>query len=147
MPHFTLSLTQEAPIVVMFVAVSGAKAQALTAANQTIPAAQNICALVDTGASHTCVDPMVFTSLGLQPTGSTSMLTPSTGATPINADTYDVGIVIPNGTQQGLVIANMPVSASELYQAQGFHALIGRDILERCVLTYNGAMAMFTLAY
>lgn len=147
MPHFTLSLTQSAPIVVMFVGVSAARAQALTAAAQPIPQAQNIRALIDTGASHTCVDPMVFAALGLQPTGSTPMLTPSTGATPVDADTYDVGILIPNGTQQGLIIPNMPVSASELFQAQGFHALLGRDILERCVLTYNGAMALFTLAY
>jgi predicted aspartyl protease len=131
----------------MLVGASAARTQALTAANQPIPTPQNIRALIDTGASHTCVDPMVFTALGLQPTGSTPVLTPSTGATPINADTYDVGIVIPNGTQQGLIIPNMPVSASELFQAQGFHALLGRDILERCVLTYNGSMAIFTLAY
>ena len=147
MPHFTITLTQQAPIVVMLVGVSAARQQALTAAGQPLPAPQNIRAMIDTGASHTCIDPMVFTALGLQPTGSTPMLTPSTGPTPIDADTYDVSILIPNGAQQGLLIPNMAVSASELFVAQGFHALIGRDILQRCVLTYNGASAIFTLAY
>ena len=41
----------------------------------------------------------------------------------------------------------MPVVASELFQAQGYHALLGRDILQRCVLTYNGSVGIFTLAY
>jgi predicted aspartyl protease len=81
----------------MIVGVSTARAQALTAANQPIPPTQNIRALIDTGASGTCIDPMVFKALQLQPTGSIPMLTPSTGQTPVDADTYDVAIMIPNG--------------------------------------------------
>lgn len=131
----------------MIIGASAARSQALLAANQPLPPAQNIRAMVDTGASGTCVDPMVFAALQLQPTGSTPMLTPSTGPTPIDADTYDVGIIIPNGNQVGLIVPNMPVSASELFVGQGFHALVGRDILQRCVLTYNGAIGLFTLAY
>jgi hypothetical protein len=147
MPHFTLTLTQQAPIVVMMVGVSQARHTALTDLNQPIPQPQNIRALIDTGASHTCVDPMVFQALALQPTGSTPMLTPSTGPIPVDADTYDVSIMIPNGPHPGLIIPNMAVSASELFTAQGFHALLGRDILSRCVLTYNGSVELFTLAY
>lgn len=140
-------MTQSGPVVDMVVGVSGARLSALQLMGHPIPAAQNVRALVDTGASCTCVDPMVFQALGLQPTGSMPMLTPSTGSTPIDAETYDVGIVIPNGQQQGLVFPNMAVSASELFLAQGIHALVGRDILQRCVLTYNGSVAYFTLAY
>ena len=148
MPHFTLTLSQQAPIVVMLV---GAKQRSSSSSSlhcqPACLAAQNIRALVDTGASHTCIDPMVFTALGLQPTGKTPMLTPSTGSTPIEADTYDVAVIIPNGNQPGRIIPNIAVSASELFAAQGFHALVGRDILQRCVLNYNGAAAIFTLAY
>jgi hypothetical protein len=75
------------------------------------------------------------------------MLTPSTGQTPIDADTYDVAIAIPNGPNNGLIIHNMPVTSSELFAAQGFHVLVGRDILSRCILTYNGALDLFMLAY
>jgi Aspartyl protease len=131
----------------MIIGVSDARAQALTAASQAIPPVQNIRAMVDTGASGTCVDPSVFAALQLQPTGSIPMLTPSTGSTPIDTDTYDVSIIIPNGVLVGLSIPNMPVSASELFAGQGFHALLGRDILQRCVLTYNGSIGLFTLAY
>lgn len=75
------------------------------------------------------------------------MLTPSTGATPQNAETYDVGILIPNGQEPPLIIPTLAVCASELYSGQGFHVLIGRDILERCVLIYNGKIPYVTLSY
>jgi hypothetical protein len=75
------------------------------------------------------------------------MLTPSTGTVPVDADTYDVAIMIPNGPNNGLIIHNMPVTASELFAAQGFHVLVGRDILGQCILTYNGALDLFMLAY
>ncbi len=39
----------------------------------------------------------------------------------------------------------MILNASELYAAQGFHALIGRDILSQCGFVYNGS-GFFTLA-
>jgi hypothetical protein len=31
--------------------------------------------------------------------------------------------------------------------AQGFHALVGRDILSLCLLCYDGLQGSFTLAY
>jgi len=147
LPHFTLSMTQSGPVLDLVVGASAARLEALTEAGMPLPAPQNVRALVDTGASCTCIDPMVFTALGLQPTGSMPMLTPSTGPIPIDADTYDVGIIIPNGQQQGLIFPNIAVSASELFSAQGIHALVGRDILQRCVLAYNGTAGFFTLAY
>jgi len=75
------------------------------------------------------------------------MLTPSTGATPQDADTYDVGIIIPNGQEMPLLIPVLAVSASELYVGQGFHVLVGRDILASCVLIYNGKHPYVTIAY
>lgn len=131
----------------LVVTASAPRLAALQAAGHALPQPQSIRGLVDTGASHTCVDPSVLTALQLQPTGSVPMLTPSTGATPQNADTYDVGIVIPNGNQQGLILPNMQVSASELLVAQGFHALVGRDILSRCILVYNGSNQTIAFSY
>jgi len=75
------------------------------------------------------------------------MLTPSTGNTPVDADTYDISLMIPVGTQTPLIIHNMPVSACVLFQGQGIHALLGRDVLSRCVLNYNGGINVFTIAY
>lgn len=121
---------------------------ALQAAGQAVPQPIRIRALLDTGASCTCVDPSVLAALNLTPTGSATMITPSTGATPHQTDQFDVGLIIPgaSGNQTPLVVDNIAVVASQLTN-QGFQALIGRDLLKRCVLTYNGAMNLFTLAY
>ena len=147
MPHFTLQMTPAGPIVDAFVGVSAARQAALQAAGQQVPMPVRIRALVDTGASATCIDPSVPVALGLTPTGNISMTTPSTGTTPHSADVYDVALLIPGPTFPPLTLPTIPVAAVDLLQAQGFHALIGRDILGACVFHYNGAVGTFTLAF
>jgi len=73
---------------------------------------------------------------------------PSPAGVPMAADTYDVGIVIPGTTASApLMKPNMQVSSTDLFAAQGFHVLIGRDILSHCTLHYNGSMQLVTLAF
>lgn len=147
MPHFTLTLSPQGPLVDAVVAVSGARRQALEKAGQTIPDPIPIRALLDTGASGTCIDPAVLTALGLTPTGMIAVNTPTTGNQPHQAFQYDVGLLIPAPAGLPLVRPSLAVVASELLQRQGFHALIGRDILHGCILTYNGSAGLFMLAY
>jgi len=86
--------------------------------------------------------------LSLTPTGKVSLTTPSTGATPHDADQYDVGLILPAATgAPPLILRTIPVVSSYLLVAQGFHALIGRDILDRCLFVYNGDARLFTLAF
>ena len=149
MPHFTLQLINEGPLVTAIAAASQARVAALTAAGQPVPNAVPMRALIDTGASCTCIDPSVLTSLQLAPTGTVTLNTPSTGSQPHVAYQYDISLVIP-GPSAGhapLVFQNLAVCCTELLVAQGFHALIGRDVLQHCVMTYNGSAGFFTLAY
>jgi len=75
------------------------------------------------------------------------MLTPSTGKKPEVADQYDVSLFIYGAVGEApLYYLTLGVAASDL-QHQGFEALVGRDILGRCLFTYNGATGMFTLAF
>lgn len=147
MPHFLLPVHQNGPLIDAFVGVSSARHAALTAQNQAIPNPVRIRALVDTGASGTCVDPSVVASLGLTPTGQTPMSTPSTGTTPHIADQYDVSLIIPCQNKPPLVQQTVGVACVQLLAPQGFHALIGRDLLRQCVLTYDGTRGFFIIAY
>ena len=94
MTHFTNQIDPAGPILRVGVAVSAVRATALGAAGQTVPTPVFIRALVDTGASCTCIDPKILAQLNLSPTGKVSMVTPSTGANAQVADQYDVGLVI-----------------------------------------------------
>ena len=149
MSHFTLPLTREGPICNVALHISGPRRHALDASGGTVPNLVKGRALVDTGASCTSVDPTVLEQLQLTPTGSAQILTPSTGDTPHTTEQYDVAIVIPGATERDapLVFPAVPVIATQLLQTQGFHALIGRDILQRCILIYNGSSSYFSVAY
>src|SRR5947209_20480662 len=132
MPHFTLQVSASGPVLDALVGVSQARRTALLAAGQTVPNVIHIHALVDTGASNTCIDPGVLTGanptgLELTPTGTVSMTTPSTGTTPHVADQYDVSLLVPHPTLNPLILPTIAVASVELLNAQGFHALIGRD--------------------
>jgi hypothetical protein len=76
------------------------------------------------------------------------MMTPSTGTSSVQAEQYDVSLLIPSA--QGhppLVHLTIAVTKSHLHAGEGFHALIGRDVLKSCVLKYDGVNGLFTLAY
>jgi hypothetical protein len=148
-PHFTLQITQEGALLTAFIGVSQSRRAALQQAGQPVPNAVQVRALVDTGASITAVDPSVLHQLSLAPTGSTTVNTPSTGSQPMVADQYDVSLTVPAAAvhQVPLYVNTLPVICAEILASQGFHALIGRDVLAQCVLSYNGSIGWFTLAY
>lgn len=148
MAIFTLQVGPSGPVLDAVVAVSQPRHQALIDAGLSPPAVVPIRALVDTGASHTCIDPSVFQALGLTPTEIAEMTTPSTGASPSQHNLYDVSLWIPGaGPQhQPLVLRTLEVSESAL-APMGIQALIGRDILESCLLVYNGSSRIFSLAF
>lgn len=101
--------------------------------------------LIDTGASLTAIDPSVLQALNLTPTGTTGVVTPTTGTTPQQLNQYDVQIIIlhPALTYSFHVL---PVIESVL-GFQGFDVLIGRDVLAECLFVYDGRSGIFTLAF
>ena len=122
------------------------RVQAMLAANQPLPAAIQGTFLLDTGASCTCVDEAFIQQLGLQPTGVAPIKTPSTGAGLHHCNQYDISMVIAGSTGQAFIVEALPVIGTHL-RSQGIDGLIGRDVLDKCTLIYNGTANMFTLAY
>lgn len=153
MPHFPVQIGPTGPLFDAFIRVSKSRFDALTAAKQPIPPAQPIRALLDTGASASCLDLSVVAALGLQPTGNTSIVTPSTGNTPHIVNVYDISILVPaavlrtEGVTPPLIFNTVAVAGCDLLQTQGFHALIGRDILSVCMFYYNGPGNVIIVSY
>jgi hypothetical protein len=134
------------PIIQVLIGVSSPRQQALTAAGIAIPAPVTGNFLIDTGASGTCVDPDLVKKLGIPPSGSISIQTPSTQGNPHQCSTYDVMLFIPSSASGGHFIEVMPVFETHL-SGQGIDGLLGRDVLQNCVLIYNGTTNLFTLSY
>lgn len=149
MPHFTLAIDPRGgPLLTAVIGVSEPRSAALVAANQPVPAFVPVRGLVDTGASLTCVDPIILTGLGLTPSGSTLCHTPTTGAAPAPKDLYDVSLrIYAELNEPSLYFPTLAVMESDLFAAQGIHALIGRDVLAGCFLNYNGSLRQYTLGF
>jgi hypothetical protein len=144
-------MNPDGPVVNAYVGVSLARFAALTAEGQDPPPPILIRALIDTGASCTCVEPSVLETLKLTPKGQVPTYTPSTGASPQQCDQYDISLFIPGATA-GTTPFNGPnllviAATRDSLHPQGIQGLIGRDVLEHCLLQYNGTTASFTLAY
>ncbi len=148
MPSINVQISAHGPIVDAFVGISNARLQALLAAGIVPPPPQPVRLLIDTGASMTNVCSSVMANLGMSPTGQINVLTPSTGGTPVQMDTYDVNLYFgfPGRNIPVHTVPTVPIVCTD-FQAQGIQGLIGRDILQKSVLIYNGEVGISTLSF
>ncbi|MFH1067354.1 MAG: retropepsin-like aspartic protease [bacterium] len=147
MPHFTLNQGPLGPLIDVFIGVSEPRHAALLKAGAVIPSAIVVKALVDTGASHTAVDPNVMTMLGLQPKRTAQTISPTTGVEPHTCHTYDVSIHVPLGTATTLFSKLAWEVTCLKLKHQGFEMLLGRDILADGLLIYDGKAGTFAMAF
>ena len=105
------------------------------AANTFAPAAQitPFPALLDTGASVTCISPRIIQAVGLQPIGMRPMIS-ATNSVPVNAYLVDL-IVIFGGT--GFIINATQVMEFSPGGNPPFEILVGRDIICRGTLSMS----------
>ena len=148
MPQLALNISPNGPVINVLIGVSEARASALAAAGQPVPGLVGASALVDTGASHTCIDPRIMAELRLTPTGLVEVTAPAATVPSQTAEQFDVSLTIPAGIGDApLIFPALPVFVSNLHDGAAFDVLLGRDVLAACRLTYNGRVGIFTLTY
>lgn len=147
MSQLTRPIDAQGAIVPVIVTASAMDLLELALEGKPAPRPQVIRALADTGASQTCLHSSVLQALGLEPAGTADVRTALTGA-PETRDIYEIGLVIPTLFRgEPLVFDTLEVVSTELQSRFGVQALLGRDVLERCLLVYHGPERQFTLAY
>lgn len=97
-------------------------------------------ALIDTGASSTCISQNIADALTLIPFDSQKVHTAG-GAT--EQLLYDVGVVLPI-SQPNILSVQAPCAD---LKDQPYQVLLGRDVLSRCTLFYNGMDNSFALHF
>jgi hypothetical protein len=145
MPHLTLPLSPGGCVLDLFVGVSTPRADALRKAGRPIPNPVQLKAIIDTGASSTLVCSNAIAPLGLMPTGTIPIHTPSTAGSAAVCAQYDVMLVVYH-PKTSLVLGTVPVIANNL-AGTGVQALIGRDVLAGCLFVYDGTTGLFSLAF
>jgi hypothetical protein len=146
-PHLTLPITPTGgPLLDFVCGVSRPRAEALKKAGLPVPPNINVKGLVDTGASITSIDPSILKALSVISTGTIPLHTPSTKAgVPHVANQFDVSLILVHPKAIRTWFA-LPVIEAELIH-QGIQALIGRDVLKCCLLTYDGEAGTFAIGF
>lgn len=116
----------------------------LPSLGQTVPAPVRLLAMVDTGASRTVVEEGRLSGLGTSPVGETAVHTVSTAGSPQTRTLYAVEVALARDVT-GTLATNLYVAAVEDLSGLGVQALLGRDVLARLRLEYNGPAREFLL--
>jgi len=145
MPHLTLPISSAGCSLDVYVGGSDPRRDALRVANLAIPPLIAARMIIDTGASCTAIQETILKSLGLTPTGTSQILTPSSKGAPITCATYDVLLSVYH-EKHPLVLGTVAVIGSD-FSGQGIDGLIGRDVLQECLMIYDGTAGTFSLAF
>ena len=133
-------LTQRGPVVQVTVGVGQQIATQVLQGGGTLPAPVSGLALIDTGASVTCVDQDAATLLQLPAIDVVHIASASHAAAEQNVYPIQVEMV-------GLPITvNAPRAVGAPLAVQGLLVLIGRDVLQHCVFVYNGPAGSISLS-
>lgn len=97
-------------------------------------------ALIDTGASSTCINQNIADALNLIAFDTQKILT---AGGPSEQLLYDVGVVLPI-SQPNIISVQAPCAD---LSGQPFHVLLGRDVLSMCTMFYNGPDNSFSLHF
>jgi predicted aspartyl protease len=134
-----IALHQRGPVIQVSVTIEQNAGKGLTAQGRTLPPLKSGWALIDTGATNTCIDEQAARELGL-PVIDVGRMTSATHAHQ-TCNIYPVQIVIP-----GTLALNSPRTVGAALASQDLLVLIGRDVLSKCNLFYNGPAGQFTLS-
>jgi len=133
-------LQAKGPVVQVTLSIADAFAAQIVQQGGTLPTPVSGYALIDTGASTTCVDDAAAQAMGLPVINVATMTSASHAST--KANIYPIRFEV-----QGVPITiNVPSAMGAALAAQGLLMLIGRDALQHCTLHYNGIAGEFTLS-
>ncbi|SRR5712692_5393847 len=132
------------PILQVSVSIPQALAALYTSQQIPLPSPITGTALIDTGASRSCVHSPIMSNLGVNPIG---VITSLTAAGPAPQNLYPAHFTFP---AIGFNIDFTSVIGSDLtgqiINGQQLIALIGRDVLSLGTFIYNGSMGTFSFA-
>jgi predicted aspartyl protease len=132
-----IALQQRGPILQVTVSIEQNAGKALAAQGKTLSTLSG-WALIDTGASNTCIDDQAAKGLGLPVIDVGAMQSATHERHACNI--YPVKIATP------IVTLNSPRTMGAALAGQGLLVIIGRDVLQRCAFFYNGTVGQFTLS-
>lgn len=133
-------LLRQGPCVQVSIGLAQSIANQLLQQGKTLPKPISGIALIDTGATSTCIDDAAAQQLQLPVVNVVNVASASHASTQQNVYPIQIEVV-------GLPISiEAPNAIGAALTPQGLLALIGRDVLQHCTLFYNGITGEITLS-
>lgn len=134
------TLAKDGPTVEVEISITTILQQNFQAKDLAIPTPVKGTALIDTGATISCIDDTVASKLGINPTGQIN----SGGmAGSSKRNLYPAKLTILAGNQRWQFESTGVIGVNIIYM--GLIALIGRDFLSKGIMVYNGFLGIVDL--
>jgi hypothetical protein len=137
-------LAQHGPFLEVLISIPQALAELYTRENKTIPPPKSGFALIDTGATKSCVHAAIMQALGVNPIG---IVTSGTAAGQATHNLYPAHFTFPaaNINIDFSSVVGVNLTGQEVMN-KPIIALIGRDVLAMGIFVYNGHVGTFSIA-
>jgi Aspartyl protease len=133
-----VAMQQKGAVIPVTITIEQNMGKTLAQQGKTIASKQGL-AIIDTGASRSAIDEQTAKDLGLPVVNVGKMTSASHEEHPCNL--YPVQFsILPN------IVFQSPQTMGATLGKQGYIGIIGRDILGRCVLIYDGVAGQITLS-
>ena len=133
------------PLVTVRIAITFAHEQLLIGKGDPVPFPVGDEALLDTGTSMTVISDGITRVLALPLRGARAVRSSLTGSQSRSAGVFEVRLAIMVGPTVLHEWTKVPVLEAAFPARGPYHVIIGRDLLDDCVFTYDGKRRTFTL--
>ena len=134
------AMSARGPVLQVSVTIISSVAEQVIQQGATLPSPISGLALIDTGATTTCIDDEIAQQIGAPVIDVVKMNSASHANT--DANIYPVHLEIAGFN----IHINAQRCMGAALQPHGLIMLIGRDVLAKCTLFYNGVSGQFTLS-
>lgn len=134
------------PLVDLYVQVSDIRRKQLWKQGLTPHTGVFATFLIDTGSDSCMVDEQIARALGLTAINQRRVLTSESKGIAQICNVYDIGLQILNGGAQPWSITTIEANGRPL-MSEAVQGVIGRDVLNRANLNYDGPQKKFTIDY
>ncbi len=138
------TLANLGPVLAVSISIPQALADLYTRQQRPLPSPITGIALIDTGATRSCVHGPIMSNLGVNPIG---VVTSSTAAGLASHNLFPAHFTFPAARIDIAFAAVVGVDLTgHIINDQQLIALIGRDVLSMGIFVYNGPMGAFSFA-
>jgi len=145
-PFVTVRYDASGPILDVYIGVSEPRRRAMQARGFEVNPDLQLSFIIDTGADTTMINEQHMRTLGIGPRGAKEILTATSDDKATRCNTYDIALKLWTYGDAPMIIPALEVIGRPLFNLS-IDGMIGRDVLDRVILSVDGPRKQFRIDY